>query len=125
MGEIRALDKHSLSEGQSSPGIARQLAFNTGGLLVVRSRVDPGSISGWHHHGDYEVYGYIVSGIARFESGPGGKDAISVGSGDFFSVPPRTVHRDVNPSPTESQEVILFLRGKGAMVINVEGPDPA
>jgi hypothetical protein len=38
-------------------------------------------------------------------------------------VPPRAVHRDVNPSPTQSQEVILFLRGTGAMVVNVTGPD--
>jgi mannose-6-phosphate isomerase-like protein (cupin superfamily) len=89
------------------------------------ARADPGVVSGWHHHRDYDVYGYIVRGSARFENGPGGRDAISVGPGDFFHVPARTVHRDVNPSGTEGQEVILFLRGSGPMVINVEGPDPA
>jgi hypothetical protein len=35
------------------------------------------------------------------------------------------VHRDVNPSDTEGQEAILFLRGSGPMVVNVEGPDLA
>jgi hypothetical protein len=43
----------------------------------------------------------------------------------FFRVPARTVHRDVNPSSKEGQEIILFLRGSGPMVVNVEGPDPA
>jgi uncharacterized RmlC-like cupin family protein len=99
------------------------MAFQGEGFLVVRSRVDPGVLSGWHHHGDYDVYGYVVAGVARFEGGPGGRDAVSVGPGDFFHVPARTVHRDVNPSQREGQEVILFLKGAGPMVVNVDGPD--
>ncbi len=125
MVKIQALKKDGLSEAPGSPGITRHLAFQGEGFVVVRSRVEPGVVSGWHHHGDYDIYGYIVSGSARFESGPGGRDAISVGPGDFFHVPARTVHCDVNPSSTEGQEVILFLRGSGPMVVNVEGPDPA
>jgi quercetin dioxygenase-like cupin family protein len=125
IANIRALENDSLSEAPGSPGIARHLAFKGDDFLVVRSRADPGVVSGWHHHGDYDVYGYIVRGSARFENGPGGRDAITVGPGDFFHVPARTVHRDVNPSGREGQEVILFLRGSGPMVINVEGPDPA
>lgn len=125
MAKIQGLEKDTLSEAPGSPGIARHLAFGGEGFLVVRSRVDPSVVSGWHHHGDYDIYGYIVSGTARFEDGPGGRDAISVGPGDFFHVPARTVHRDVNPSGTEGQEVILFFRGSGPMVVNVEGPDPA
>ena len=125
MVKIQALKKDGLSEGPGSPGITRHLAFGGEGFMVVRSRVEPGVVSGWHHHGDYDIYGYIVSGSARFENGPGGRDAISVDPGDFFHVPARKVHRDVNPSGTEGQEVILFLRGSGPMVVNVEGPDPA
>jgi len=125
IANIRALENDNLSEAPGSPGIARHLAFKGDNFLVVRSHADPGVVSGWHHHGEYDVYGYIVRGSASFESGPGGRDAICVGPGDFFCVPARTVHRDVNPSGTEGQEVILFLRGSGPMVINVEGPDPA
>jgi quercetin dioxygenase-like cupin family protein len=125
MAKIRGLEHDTLSEAPGSPGISRHLAFNGDDFLVVRSRVEPGIVSGWHHHGDLNVYGYIVSGTARFENGPGGRDATSVGPGDFFHVPARTVHRDVNPSGNESQEVILFLRGSGPMVVNVKGPDPA
>ena len=125
MAKIRSLDKDSLPKGPGSSGIIRHLAFEGEGFRVVRARGDPAMASGWHHHGEYAVYGYIVSGSVRFESGPGGKDAVTIGPGDFFLVPPHTVHRDVNPSPTEGQEVILFLVGGGPMVVNVDGPEPA
>jgi len=125
MAKIQGLGKDTLAEAPGSPGITRHPAFRGEGFVVVRSRVDPGVVSGWHHHGDYDIYGYMVSGSARFENGPGGTDAISVGPGDFFHVPARTVHRDVNPSGSEGQEVVLFLRGSGPMVVNVERPDPA
>ncbi len=122
---ITALSKNALSPGRSTPGITRHLAFKGEGYQVVRSRVAPGVASGWHHHGDYDVYGYIVSGTVRFENGPGGKDAVNVGPGDFFHVPAHRVHRDVNPSASEGQEVLLFLQGHGPMVVNVDGPDSA
>lgn len=125
MPKLQALPKDALSEGQSSPGIKRHLAFQGDGFKVVRSHGQPGAISGWHHHGDYEVYGYLVSGSARFESGPDGADAISIGPRDFFYVPPHTVHREINPSPNEDQEFILFIRGMGPMVVNVDGPEQA
>ena len=125
MSKIQALRADALSEAPSSPGITRHLAFKGEGKLVLRGRTTPGTVSGWHHHGDHDVYGYLVSGTARFESGPGGKDAVSVRRGDFFHVPPRTVHREVNPSTAEGQEVILFLSGTGPLVVNVDGPDKA
>jgi len=124
MAKIRALGKDTLAGAPGSPGIVRHKAFSGDGFLVVRARVDGGVFSGWHHHGDYDVYGYMVSGTARFESGPAGREVTSVGPGDFFHVPARAVHRDVNPSKAEGQEVILFLRGAGPMVVNVEDPDP-
>ncbi len=123
MPKIRGLQKGALSEAPGSTGITRHLAFRGEGFLVVRSRVNPGVVSGWHHHGDYDVYGYVASGSARFENGPGGKDAIALGPGDFFHVPAHTVHRDVNPSHTEDLELILLLRGSGPTVVNIEGPD--
>ena len=124
MGHIRCLAKDALAEAPGSPGIIRHLAVRGDEFSIVRSRVDAGVRSGWHHHGDYDVYGYLVSGAIQFEAGPGGRDAVSVGPGDFFHVPARTVHRDVNPSTTEGQVVILFLRGHGPMVVNAEGPTP-
>jgi len=125
MAKIEAMKTDELPETPSSPGITRHLAFKKEGSLVIRSRIDAGKISGWHHHGDYDVYGYLVSGATRFESGPEGKEAVSLRRGDFFHVPPHTIHREVNPSPDEGQEVILFLSGTGPLVINVDGPEKA
>ncbi len=125
MSKLQALQKDALTEGASSPGLTRHLAFKDEGLQVLRSCVDPGTVSGWHHHGDYTVYGYVVSGTVRLEGGPGGRDAISVDAGGFLYVPPHTVHREINPSSTEGGEVILFLQGTGPTVVNVEGPAPA
>jgi quercetin dioxygenase-like cupin family protein len=125
MPKIKAMPKNTLSQGQSSPGITRHLAFKGDGFQVVRSKAEPGTVSGWHQHGDYAVYGYVVSGTARLENGPEGEDAIVVGPGDFFHVPAHRVHRELNPSSSEGLEVILFLQGSGPMVYNVDGPDSA
>ena len=124
MEKVEAVRRDDLHEAPSSPGIARQFAFQGEGFKVLRSIVEPGVVSGWHHHGHYHVFGYMVSGTARFDSGPGGLDATLVAAGEFFHVPPQTIHRDVNPSETEPQEVLLFLQGSGPMVVNVDGPEP-
>jgi len=125
MSKIQALSKKALTETPSSPGISRHLAFKGEDYLVVRSRSEPGTTSGWHHHGEYDVFGYLVSGSARFESNDGKSDAILLSPGDFFHVPHHTVHREINPSSDEGNEFILFLRGTGPMVINLDDPDKA
>ncbi len=125
MTTLQSRQKDALVEAPGTPGIVREIAFTGDDARVIRARVEPGIVSGWHHHGDNDVYGYVVSGSIRFEGGPGGTDMIAVGQGDFFHVPARAVHRDVNPSAIEGHEVILFLRGSGPVVVNVDGPDPA
>lgn len=124
MDRFTALGKDALPEGPGSPGVVRDVAFKGDDVTVLRSRLEPDTMSGWHHHGEYAAYGYIVSGSSRFDSGPGGRDTSSLEAGDFFFVPPFTIHRDGNPSPSEPQEVILFLRGSGPLVTNVDAPEP-
>jgi quercetin dioxygenase-like cupin family protein len=120
MSALQALEPDSLTDAIASPGIARHMAFRSEDSVVLRSQSQPGVISGWHTHGDYDVYGYVASGICRLESDQGEKDAITVGPGGFLHVPPHTVHREINPSKDESNEVILFLRGSGQMVYNLD-----
>src|SRR5207253_4406651 len=45
-----------------------------------------------------------------------------VGRGDFFHIPPRLVHRDVNPDKEQELVVVNILVGKGDQVINVKSP---
>jgi uncharacterized RmlC-like cupin family protein len=89
----------------------------------MRARAEPLAATGWHHHGDRDVLGYVVKGGARFEFGRGGADAIEVEEGGMFHVPAGLVHRDVNPLD-EPQEIILAVVGDGPLVVNVDGPDP-
>jgi quercetin dioxygenase-like cupin family protein len=125
LSTLQSRSKDALSGAPATPGIVREFAFKAADALVIRARVEPGVVSGWHHHGDYDVYGYVVSGTMRFEGGPGGHDSITVTAGDFFHVPAQLVHRDINPSTSEGHEGILFLSGSGPMVVNVDGPEPA
>ena len=122
MSKLQALKKGTLSEASASPGITRHLAYTGGGFLVLHAESVPGVISGWHHHGDYDIYGYVVSGSARLESTSEDSESIIVHPGDFFHVPAHTVHREINPSSEEDNEIILFLQGTGPMVFNVEHP---
>jgi quercetin dioxygenase-like cupin family protein len=122
MSTIQVMKTDALPEATSNQGFKRHLAFKGDGYLVVRARGEPGSISGWHHHGDYDVYGYLVTGSARFESNTGKEDSVSLKKGDFFHVPHHTVHREINPSSTEENEFILFLRGNGPMVFDLDDP---
>ena len=123
MSKIQALKSEALSESSASPGITRHMAFRDEDSIVLRSQAEPGTISGWHHHGDHEVYGYVVSGTVRLENGSEKENTISIGPGDFLHVPPHTVHREINPSSDEENDVILFLRGVGELVVNVDKPD--
>lgn len=122
MSKLQMLNAENLSETPASPGIVRHLAFKDEGTKVLRAQTEPDTVSGWHHHGNYEVYGYVVSGTARFENGSEEKNTISVESGNFFHVPPHTIHREINPSATEDNDVILFLHGDGDLVFNVDSP---
>jgi len=112
-----------LEAAASTPGLVRELAFDTRRGMLVRTRVEAGAVSGWHHHGEREVLGYVVGGRARFEFGPGGRERADVETGGFFRVPVGVIHRDVNPAD-EPQELVLSFVGTGALVVNVDGPEP-
>jgi uncharacterized RmlC-like cupin family protein len=113
-----------LSAGAATPGVVREVAFDTDRATLMRARAEGGSATGWHHHGDRDVLGYVVRGRARFEFGPGGSESTEVEEGGFFHVPAGLVHRDVNPSD-QPQEIVLSVVGEGPLVVNVDGPPPA
>ena len=56
-----------------TPGIAREVSFATERAQQIRARVEGMSVTGWHHHGDREVLGFVLRGRARFEFGPAGR----------------------------------------------------
>jgi uncharacterized RmlC-like cupin family protein len=120
-GRVSAVSPDGLSAAAPTPGVLREIAFDTERATLIRARAEAGAASGWHHHGDRDVLGYVVRGRARFEFGPGGRESTEVAEGGFFHVPAGLIHRDVNPLD-EPQEIVLAVVGDGPLVINVDGP---
>jgi uncharacterized RmlC-like cupin family protein len=120
--QIQVARAGELSPAPSSPGIERGKIFETDRALMIQARVAGNTASGWHHHGDRDVYAHLIQGRARFEFGPGGQENVEIGAGEFFYVPATLVHRDVNPSPEEQLVVLVFVGG-GPLVVNVDGPE--
>lgn len=110
--------------GPPTPGMRREQAFATEGLWAGFVTTEPGMVSAWHHHGEYDSAIYVLRGALRMESGPGGRSTVDAGPGDFVFVPRHIVHRESNPSSTPA-EVITVRSGHGESTFNVDGPDPA
>ena len=122
MASIEVVHGDELEPAEATPGITRELAIDADGVQMVRSQGEPGIESGWHHHGDHDIYGYQLAGRVVLEFGPAGNETVQAGPGDFFHIPAGTVHRDVNPDDDVHQEVLLTLIGEGPLVVNVDGP---
>lgn len=118
---VTAVDPGDLTAGAATPGIVREVAFDTPRATLMRARAEGNATTGWHHHGDRDVLGHVVRGRARFEFGPGGQESTEVEEGGFFLVPAGLVHRDVNPG-AEPQEIVLAIVGDGPLVFNLDGP---
>ena len=110
------------AEALPTPGIRREQAFADEGTWVGVARTEPGKVSGWHHHGEFDTFFYCISGRVRVEHGSGGREAVEAGPGDFGRIPREVVHRASNPADQECVAVV-FRVGSGDQVVNVEGPD--
>ena len=99
----------------------RLQAFATEGHWSGSARTEPGMMSGWHHHGEYESVIYVLTGALRMEFGPGGADTVEAGPGDFVLVPRGAVHRESNPTDAVA-EIVVFRSGHGESTFNVDGP---
>ena len=108
-------------EGQPTPGMAREQAMQTDGLWSGFVRTDPGMVSGWHHHGEFESSIYVLTGGIRMEFGPDGSESFVAGPGDFVFVGKGIVHREGNPTD-ETGTFIVTRGGSGEAVFNVDGP---
>lgn len=122
MSLIEIVRSTELGSGYSTAGIIRKKAFESENTIFSQSQLLPGIVSGWHHHGSRHLYGYIVSGRLYLEYGTEGEEKADLNSGDFFHVPPRLVHRDINPNRDRDLFVVNILVGTGPAVINVESP---
>lgn len=122
MESVEVIKEESLDDTAQTPGMTRLEAFDTEGIWVGQVTTAPGQTADWHHHGDNDTYGYVVSGVAVIDFGPEGKESLRAGPGDFVRVPSQLVHRERNPGEEESR-IVLFRVGEGPPVFNVDGPE--
>ena len=109
---------------EQTTNLQRGQAFAHDGVWAGFAVFPGGASTGWHHHGDYATYGYITSGAMTVEFGPGGRELVEIGEGDFIYIPGHLVHRE-SVAPDGGAGVAVRVGGAGATVFNVEGPDPA
>ncbi|MFP3883137.1 MAG: cupin domain-containing protein [Actinomycetota bacterium] len=114
-------DDRIVSEADATSGMVRETAVDAENAWVGVVRTAPQRPSGWHHHGEYDTYAYVLSGGIEFEFGPGGSKRVEAGPGDFVHVPAGVIHREVNPTKEEGSLVLVRV-GSGPPVINVDGP---
>lgn len=102
-------------------GSAGEEVFHDPSAWVGVLELAPGAASGWHHHGAWASYAYVIEGVLRWEFGGAGVESIEIAAGDVGRMPARLVHRDVSAG-SASLKLVLFRTGEGALTIDVDGP---
>lgn len=123
MSDVRVIRAAERRPGDATPGMSREEAASGDGYWSGYATIDPGVVSGWHHHGDYESVAYVLTGAVRFEWGPNGSRSVEAKAGDFLVIPDQMVHREGNPGDERAHLVVVRI-GSGQPVFNVEAPDP-
>jgi uncharacterized RmlC-like cupin family protein len=106
-----------------TPGMERRPLHDDGDRWVGHVRTDAGLAGGWHHHGERDSYIYVIAGGVTIEYGPGGRESVRAGPGDFIYNPARIVHREVT-DPGEPATFFVVRVGDGPQNVNVDAPDP-
>ena len=119
---FRSGQRGSQAPSVQTVGIRREELIATDHSWVGIAHTGPESVSGWHHHGEYETHIYGITGRLRLEFGPGGKGSVEAGPGDVFYIPWSVVHRELTLG-AEKGTAFLVRLGQGEPVINVDGPD--
>jgi mannose-6-phosphate isomerase-like protein (cupin superfamily) len=122
MSRVKVVRGSELGVGELTQGIVRKKAFESQNAVVSQSQVAPGVVSGWHHHGTRQLYRFIVSGRLQLEYFLRTKEIADLNAGDFFHIPARLIHRDLNPNKDLELVVVNILVGSGPSVINVDTP---
>lgn len=117
----RVITPDTVDADESTPGVARKTIAQTDRAVMIESHIAAGTTSGWHHHGDRAVFGYVVEGSGHVEYGPSGDQRLEASAGDYFSIAPGVVHRDVTPDEGDAVVLVCFV-GTGPVVVNVDGP---
>jgi uncharacterized RmlC-like cupin family protein len=121
---VRVVRAGERTPGEPTPGLSREEALVGPGFWSGLVETEPGNVSGWHHHGEYDTLVYVIAGALRVEAGPDGADVSEAGPDDFMLIPKGVVHREANPGDDLFTAVVVRV-GTGQPVFNVDGPQPS
>lgn len=103
-------------------GMLRDEVISAPDSWVGMVSTEPDFTSGWHHHGGYDTYVYVISGQIKMEFGKAGKESCVAKVGEVLHIPKNTIHRESNPG--DDKQLLFAVRvGQGAPVTNVDGPE--
>ncbi|KBZ59623.1 cupin domain-containing protein [Mycobacterium colombiense] len=89
-------------------------------LWMGETHASPQSASDNHHHGDSETAIYVRSGNPEFVFHDGTAEVrIAAAPGDYVFIPPYLPHREENPDPDTTAEVVIARSSQEAIVINL------
>jgi mannose-6-phosphate isomerase-like protein (cupin superfamily) len=108
-----------LVSGPPTPGVDRRTAFEDNERWIGYSRAEPGVLSGWHHHGAYDSYFYVIGGTALIELADG--EQLRVRPGDFALLTAGKVHREGTEGDVALEAVVIRI-GSGQQVFPVDDP---
>jgi uncharacterized RmlC-like cupin family protein len=111
----------------ASGDMIRQAAISRGNvgaekLWVGWVELGPGLVSAVHHHGEAESGIFIVSGRARFYSGPELDESLEAREGDFIWVPPNVIHVEQNVATDQPVRMVVARSTQETLVFNVPTP---
>jgi uncharacterized RmlC-like cupin family protein len=77
------------------------------GISMYKIVIPPGAAAEPHCHKDFETAIYVIKGRVETRFGPGLRDSVVNGPGDFVYIPPDLPHQPVNLSDSEPAEAIV------------------
>ncbi|ATA27730.1 hypothetical protein MLM_0860 [Mycobacterium lepraemurium] len=113
------------SDTAQSEGLQRfaALSGNSVGsekLWMGETHALPGSASDNHHHGESETAIYVRTGNPEFVFHDGVHEVrIATAPGDYVFIPPYLPHREENPDPHTTAEVVIARSTQEAIVVNL------
>ena len=89
-------------------------------IWMGESHIEPGMVSGDHHHGEAETGIYVVTGHPVFVFLEDDEERrVETKPGDYVYVPPYVPHREENPSDDEHVVVVLARSTQEGIVVNL------
>jgi uncharacterized RmlC-like cupin family protein len=82
--------------------------------------VEPGALTGPHHHGELESVIYVLEGRARIRWGEHLEYVADAGPGDFIFVPPYVPHQEINADSSAPLRCVLARSGQEPIVVNLD-----